>query len=395
MGNPFRPAVVQYLHGLDFEGIAGVISLLQVFRGIAAMLVVYHHVNQEVIELYGQNTLRSLFDFGDAGVQFFFVLSGFIIYYVHRRDIGRRDVVGTFFKKRVIRVYPVYILVTLILTPFWAFIPDYGAAYHKHLSSFIYSLLLIPQTHVPNLGVGWTLTHEVLFYGLFAALIFSRVIGRAVLGFWFFVIAVSNLVASHELAFPLSHLLSINNLLFGMGMLGALLVLKSSRQRDAGWVMVVMGAAAFLIVAVTRNLLYGEGVIDFHADRLFILCLGLASFLIVLQSGSARVEAVMSRWKLMNVIGTASFSIYLIHQPAVSLLRKLLVFAGWQYSISPGLVFLLGCLFAIAAGIAMYYSVEKPMLNVLTRRYIRKPVSAQSEPIRPENYPLVNKRDAA
>jgi len=64
------------------------ISLLQVFRGIAAMLVVYHHANQEVIELYGDNALRSLFDFGDAGVQFFFVLSGFIIYYVHRRDIG-------------------------------------------------------------------------------------------------------------------------------------------------------------------------------------------------------------------------------------------------------------------------------------------------------------------
>ncbi len=112
------------------------ISLLQVFRGLAALLVVYHHANREVAGVFGDSWWRSLFDLGDAGVQFFFVLSGFIIYHVHRHDIGRPERTRRYLLKRIIRIYPIYILVTLVLTPFWAFIPEFGAAYHKELSSF-------------------------------------------------------------------------------------------------------------------------------------------------------------------------------------------------------------------------------------------------------------------
>lgn len=361
------------------------ISLLQVFRGIAAMLVVYHHANQEVTGLYGENTLRSLFDFGDAGVQFFFVLSGFIIYYVHRRDIGRKEVLGTFFKKRVIRVYPLYILITLMLTPFWAFVPGFGAEYHKHLSSFIYSLLLIPQTHVPNLGVGWTLTHEILFYFLFSMLVFSRQIGRIVLGIWFTAIVIANLMSTHEMVFPLSHLLSVNNFLFGMGIMGAILVLKSPLQRDLGWPMVFLGVLAFVGVAVSRNVLYEEGGIGFVADRVFIVLLGLASFLVVLQSGSRRVEDRMSQWRLLNIIGAASFSIYLTHQTFVSLLRKLVVLTGLESSAPVGVMFLLACVLSIAGGVVVYYQVEKPMLKYFTRRYVKKPLLKASEPTRQDN----------
>ena len=354
------------------------ISLLQVFRGLAALLVVYHHANHEVVEMFGQNPLRSLFDLGDAGVQFFFVLSGFIIYYVHRGDIGRPARAREFLLKRIIRVYPIYVLVTLVLTPFWAFVPGFGNWYHKELSSFIYSILLLPQPHVPNLGVAWTLTHEMLFYLLFTVVVLNLGIGRALFLGWFAVIAVAALLLPSEPAFPFSYLLSVNNLLFGMGILAAVIVTRRDDDRRGGLHLVALGAAAFMIVGVAGNLLVEAGAASDRFFRAKIILLGLASFLVVLQSGSESVEAVFRRRRLLNAIGAGSFSIYLIHQPVISLFRKAVELVGWQDALGEHLFFVLAMVVSVSAGMVMYYLLERPMLRYLSRRYIHSRRSAPS-----------------
>lgn len=347
------------------------ISLLQVFRGLAALLVVYHHANKEVTELYGYDWLRSLFDLGDAGVQFFFVLSGFIIFWIHRKDVGISSHVTHFLKKRLIRIYPPYLLVTLALTPFWAFIPEFGAWYHKELSSFVYSVLLLPQSHVPNLGVGWTLTHEMLFYCLFAALIFSRQLGTAVLAIWFVAIIVFNITSGGNAAFPLSFFLSMNNLLFGLGIAGAIVILRKADCADNGWLFVTLGSGLFVLTGVIHNLLAEQGLMSPATSQLFILLFGLASLLVVLQSSSPSVEKLLSRMRLLNLIGAASFSLYLIHQPVISVWRKVLSLLGWHQSLFDSTLFFLSALLiSILAGITMYQLIEKPLLNWLTRRLI-------------------------
>jgi len=52
--------------------------------------------------------------FGHAGVDFFFVLSGFIIFFVHGKDIGKPSRLPHYVWRRFIRIYPVYWAVTLI-----------------------------------------------------------------------------------------------------------------------------------------------------------------------------------------------------------------------------------------------------------------------------------------
>ncbi len=325
--------------------------------------------------MFGENSLRSLFDFGDAGVQFFFVLSGFIIYYIHRVDVGRPSRVSTFFKKRVIRIYPVYILVTLLLTPFWAFIPEFGAWYHKEFSAFVYSILLMPQSHVPNLGVGWTLTHEMLFYLLFSLIIISRKWGGFILVNWFASIIAINLIVRKDLGFPLSYFFSVNNLLFGLGILASIMVLRRRSGTDRGWLLVITGVLAFMVTGVGHNILNDQGLINSANSQLFILFFGLASFLVVLQSGSQSVERVLSKRKWLNVIGAASFSIYLIHQPVISLFRKLLELVGLHGYLGESLVFIAAMIISVSAGVVMYYLVERPMLRFFTRRYVRKPAA--------------------
>ncbi len=346
------------------------ISLLQVFRGLAALLVVYHHTNHEAVEMYGDNWLRSLFDLGDAGVQFFFVLSGFIIYYIHRNDIGRPECARRYALKRIVRIYPIYILVTLILTPFWAFVPAFGAPYHKELGSFFFSILLIPQDHVPNLGVAWTLTHEVMFYFLFALLIAVPRIGGLILAIWFAAIAVVAVAVPADLTFPLSFVLSINNLLFGLGIMAALMVLRLPRGVDRGWLFVVLGSAAFMLVGVGGNIAAGYGYVSPQTERLVILMLGLASFVIVLQSRSDGVERILGQRKILNAIGAASFSIYLIHQPVISLFRKIVEWLGWQQMLGERLFFVLAIVVSVTVGWVMYQWLERPLLRYFTRRYV-------------------------
>ena len=65
---------------------------IQAGRGFAALLVVFYHATKMISlpQYAGHEPLHGFFQFGHAGVDFFFVLSGFIIMYVHYDDVDSR-----------------------------------------------------------------------------------------------------------------------------------------------------------------------------------------------------------------------------------------------------------------------------------------------------------------
>jgi len=88
-------------------------NLLQVYRGLAALMVVLLHAQDIInrnIELH-KDSLLKIFTFGWIGVDFFFVLSGFIIFYVHQSDIGQVKKFKQFIIKRLLRIYLIYWIV--------------------------------------------------------------------------------------------------------------------------------------------------------------------------------------------------------------------------------------------------------------------------------------------
>jgi exopolysaccharide production protein ExoZ len=132
------------------------------------MLVVLYHGSRMIAlpQYVGHIPLGYFFSFGHAGVDFFFVLSGFIITYVHRADIGNPRRLNQYLWKRVTRIYPLYWFVTAIVLIFASFSAEKLArldAWHV-----IASLALIPHAREPLLGVAWTLQYEMLFYLTFA-----------------------------------------------------------------------------------------------------------------------------------------------------------------------------------------------------------------------------------
>jgi exopolysaccharide production protein ExoZ len=83
---------------------------LQGTRALAALLVVLFHLGNTIAlgKYFGIEAFAIPFKFGSAGVEFFFVLSGFIIFAAHRNDISKPRRLTNYISKRVIRIYPTY-----------------------------------------------------------------------------------------------------------------------------------------------------------------------------------------------------------------------------------------------------------------------------------------------
>ncbi len=131
---------------------------IQILRGLAAFLVIVRHGTKEID---GFN-----FEVGQFGVDLFFVISGFVIYLTSRNVDWR-----TFAKKRLVRIVPLYWLVSSIAL-MGAVLLAKGTM-NEVFYEFVLSLLFIPHGDLfPILYVGWTLNYEMWFYLIFGALIF-------------------------------------------------------------------------------------------------------------------------------------------------------------------------------------------------------------------------------
>ncbi len=155
---------------------------LEAARGIAAVLVVLYHATQ-FVEMTGASPLGGVFHFGFAGVDFFFVLSGFVIAHVHGKDIGHPAALGHYAWRRFARVFPPYWTATLIVLPLALFIPISAPA-PLTAAYLLHTFFLLPMAGFPLIPPGWTLALELFFYCLFALLIVNRRLGAGVIALW-------------------------------------------------------------------------------------------------------------------------------------------------------------------------------------------------------------------
>lgn len=147
----------------------GVILPIQYLRGIAALMVAWHHGINQIAGLEGHFPLR----FGTSGVDLFFVISGFIM--VMTTD-GKRVTPRAFIARRLIRVVPLYWVLTLALVAVILVAPSIFRTTVLTPASLVQSLLFIPHLSPSHAGMiwpvlvpGWTLNFEMFFYAVFAA----------------------------------------------------------------------------------------------------------------------------------------------------------------------------------------------------------------------------------
>lgn len=149
---------------------------VQALRAVAAWMVVAYHL--ATTDAYGWQTpdapgwfigayARAI---GFAGVDLFFVISGVVMVYSSYDQFGQPSEIAPFLKRRIARIYPLYWVCTLAVLGLAWLAPGLASRDKSDWLTIGKSLLLWPQSEYPIVGVGWTLTFEMYFYIVFAAL---------------------------------------------------------------------------------------------------------------------------------------------------------------------------------------------------------------------------------
>ncbi len=154
---------------------------IQILRGVAALLVVIYHIRAMEALAIGNNglteapLLNGFVTNGYAGVDLFFVISGFIM--VHVTTGMKAGLISSldFLFARVTRIYPLWWVFAGVMTAMFIVYNGlgFGAGWERVsqgeplIPYMVKSFLLAPQNAHPVLGVGWTLVHEMYFYLVF------------------------------------------------------------------------------------------------------------------------------------------------------------------------------------------------------------------------------------
>jgi peptidoglycan/LPS O-acetylase OafA/YrhL len=152
---------------------AGRLAWLDALRGFAALCVVFDHGSTLLLRP-ARDFLYHWLNFGQYGVFVFFLVSGYIV----PASLERKGSVRSFWVSRAFRLYPMYAVALLIAAI--AYKTRYGTvngAEHAPLTAIASWLLMLPNLltgpNVPN--VAWTLSYEMVFYLLLAALFSWRI----------------------------------------------------------------------------------------------------------------------------------------------------------------------------------------------------------------------------
>jgi exopolysaccharide production protein ExoZ len=342
------------------------VQSIQVLRGVAAVSVAFYHTHLILMQYGEVDLLGWIALHGKAGVNIFFTLSGFIILKAHWKQIGQPSEIPNYFYRRLVRLYPLYWLLTL------AFVaasliglgrPDFSWSPLNMLSSL--ALYEFGVDASPPLKVAWTLFYEVKFYLAFILLMVSPVLGIAAFAIWSIAVLYSTVTTGAVDAGWLSPWM----LYFIVGML--VYVASERLPRWAAWPSASLTLLLVAIYAVRPDLYITSGGGNILPSLLWLLPTCAFGLLAVVLAEPAGVK----RRGLWSVLGDASYSIYLVHSAVISVFAIIgLKFGLYDFGGAYPL-FAAAFVASIVGGYVVHLTLEKPMLYALRRRSVRATAS--------------------
>ncbi|WP_424628026.1 acyltransferase family protein [Bradyrhizobium sp. SYSU BS000235] len=323
---------------------------IQYLRAAAALMVVFFHAEGMAAEYFDV----AWPSFGAVGVDIFFIISGFIMWVT---TASERTTPSSFILNRIVRIVPLYWLVTLLLYGGWRIFRD--PALLPPVSNLLQSLFFIPFIPEragiiqPLLITGWTLNYEMFFYVVFACgFLIARRYRLLLIG-----TVLGALVASRYLVAPSSPVtMTYTSPLLIEFIVGCLLGMMYERKA------LPRPQMAVLLLVVGGLLLLGSGMLPASSigGGRFVRW-GLPAFLVVV--GALSLEPLLKAWRVPMQLGDASYSIYLTHSVVLSTLKSaVLIVASTLPPLLAGGFVVAGCVASIAAGVLVYRFVEAPLL---------------------------------
>lgn len=341
---------------------------LQIARGVAAIMVMWHHCMEYENKFSGQNIFHRIYSNGSAGVWFFFILSGFIIYYSSENYIDQPNSLFEYLKKRIIRIYPIYWVIVsavLMLGYINPILLHHEYSYSLYHLIKTYSLYFI---HPSPIAVSWTLSYELLFYALFALLIISSKFKYVLIGI--LLVSINNLFGffpSLQLKTPLlAFITSHCNIYFTLGIFSFIISKYNLIQYNS-----------IALLACIIYFLLAHHVFEYFFPGLNIAILALFSFGL----GAFAIVCLLIAFDKKNtiifpdfvlLIGNSSYVIYLIHYPLIYL--SSLIYERLQISLYPPFYFIIVMITIVILSCIIHISIEKPLLGAFTKLFRKKEI---------------------
>ena len=330
---------------------------VQTLRAIAAMLVVVTHLDAMLMLARFPHGVLA---FGTAGVDLFFVVSGFVM--IHATS--RRPSSGlVFMKDRIVRVLPMYWIMTILIFLVSAYFSQIVQTTRSSFPDLIRSLLFVPYVKAngetqPVLFLGWTLNYEMFFYGLFAlSMAFRNMIVRAtalsaVIG----LLVTAGMMVDKSHAVPFFYTRPIMLEFASGAWIGVAYVRNFRLSARSARACLAIGAA----VLVGHFLIWPDGERAWWS--------GISASMVLMGILSLEDTGI----RLFQLLGGASYSLYLVHPFVVIAITK----AAARMHLTDNIAGLLSSAITAVAlacvvAVVTHRFVEMPMTRWLKGRFSR------------------------
>ncbi len=320
-----------------------------------------HYQNENLVFLNGS------FNHGFLGVDIFFVLSGFVIYYSSQKYLDNGNYLE-FLKKRIIRIYPSFwVFLLLPLTVIFFIAPQFIVDQSVFEPINYLKIFVLTFDHPQISQISWTLSFELYFYLLFFLIIFNKNFKYLIV--LILILSTINLIDKTiflDLYYQ-KYLFSPLLLEFFLGVF-IVYLMKKIKKNHTFWNWFLFAISILYFVAInylsSNNLIY----ITKH-NR--VLNFGMASFLLILSLVLIEKFNTVKSSKVLILIGDSSYVLYLIHSIILSFFDNKLILSGKFIVFNNQLTTVLACCFIIVLCVLIHLSIEKPILKYLNTLLFR------------------------
>ena len=344
---------------------------IQVLRFFAAVAVVAFHAWGVAPDGFkvAEGAVSFGLSYGGRGVDLFFVISGFIIFYATQSaKLAHAELMpAEFLRRRVERIVPLYfftiVAVTILATTLPATFGTPGWYTPRHILKSL-AFIAFTDGEMPVIYVGWSLEYEMYFYLTVAALMaLTRDVWRHIVVI-FSVVAIAGQTPGVSTALGNYAFFADPMILeFVLGVIVGCVFIHGR----VSWQMPVAAACAIATLLITDP-----------ASRVVVS--GIPAACLVAAAAYVSRRRVDPSWpeRALARLGDASYSIYLAQVQTVSLACTTI--AAAFPSIPPLLLIVVTCGIVVALGLALNIVVERPLLKLCRRIGRPRPPRARLSP---------------
>lgn len=328
------------------------LTYIQILRFVASTLVVIFHAigTGGYVTQHEDSKVIDVLAYGGHGVDLFFVISGFIIYYSTHTLVKTPQM---FLWRRAERIIPIYWFMYLLLIVIYVVAPSAFKSTEWFNFRFMFESMFFVSFidgHLPAVFVGWSLEYEMFFYLSVSFLLLRKEKAWDELIVIFALLVMLNAMPVPQ-RFETVHGFFTNPLIleFIFGIIVARIFIGKHTSKLA---------MAFVVVS-----LLSVAWMD-HSNR--AIAAGLPSTILVAAGAYLSKSRSRPSWfeKALARLGDASYSTYLLQIFVISAAGKYL---PRIYPLSWGMFIATTTLLTISSGYILFMFVERPLLNMCRR----------------------------